>query len=120
MLNTFAKLVFVARLVGLINHLLSFTLRKLIQNTDGHTRSFVGRALKLMSFEELAPLWPDIIRAVKNPSPSGIMFNGVIRETGVDLVMEPEARSLVRNVCWVFDRRGHQLQARPAEMSSAV
>jgi len=53
-------------------------------------------------------------------APGGLIAAGIVRETGVGIVMEPEARSLVRNVCWLFDRRGHQLQARPAEMSSAV
>lgn len=81
---------------GLIAHdmsgvdpaLLQPVLKKLIRNTDGHTRSFVARAIKMMSPEDLAPLWPDIVWAVKNPSPSGIMFNGVIRETGVETLVK--------------------------------
>jgi len=63
-------------------------LKKLVRNTDGHTRSFVARAIRMMPPEQLTPLWPDIVWAVKTPSPSGIMFNGVIRETGVETLVK--------------------------------
>ncbi len=53
-------------------------------------------------------------------APDGLISIGIVGETSVGLVVEPAARSLVRNVCYVFDRRAHRLQAKPAEMSSAV
>ena len=52
--------------------------------------------------------------------PGGLISSGIVRETGVGLVVEPAARSLVRNVCYVFDRRGKRSQTAPPGMSSAV
>jgi oxygen-independent coproporphyrinogen-3 oxidase len=50
----------------------------------------------------------------------GLISLGIVRESTVGLVVETAARSLVRNVCQVFDRRGRELQAASAPMSSAV
>jgi hypothetical protein len=66
---------------GVDQELLVPAIKKIITNEDGLARSFVARAIKMMSFEELEPLWTDQIWALQNPSPSGIMFNGEIRET---------------------------------------
>jgi hypothetical protein len=63
-------------------------IQKLMRNTDGQTRALVAKSYHLMSNKELSPLWSDIVWAVKNPSPSGIMFNGVIREKGVELLVK--------------------------------
>ena len=52
--------------------------------------------------------------------PGGLISSGIVRETGVGLVVEPAARSLVRNVCYVFDRRGKRSQTAAPGMSSAV
>jgi len=52
--------------------------------------------------------------------PGGLISLGIARETSVGLAVEPTARSLVRNVCRVFDRRGHALSAQPTGMSSAL
>jgi len=46
--------------------------------------------------------------------PGGLISLEIVRETAIGLVVEPAARSLVRNVCYVFDRRGRRLQAEPA------
>ena len=73
---------------GTDHALLVPALKKLMRNTDGQTRALVARAIKLMSPEQLTPLWADIVWAVENPSPSGIMFNGVIRETGVEILVK--------------------------------
>ena len=58
--------------------LLVAAIKKLIRNDDGQIRYFVSRAIRMMSFEELAPLWPALIYGLKNPAPSGIMFNEVV------------------------------------------
>ncbi len=55
-------------------------IKKLIRNEDGQTRGYVANAIKLMTYDELKPLWSDLVWAVKNPSPSGIMFNATIQE----------------------------------------
>ncbi|MEE8411838.1 MAG: oxygen-independent coproporphyrinogen III oxidase [Acidobacteriota bacterium] len=52
--------------------------------------------------------------------PGGLISLGIVRETGIGLVVEPAARSLVRNVCWIFDRRGRREHAGATNMSSAV
>ena len=52
-------------------------------------------------------------------APGGLISLGIVRETSVGLVVEPAARSLVRNVCRVFDRRARLLDG-AAEMSSAL
>lgn len=73
---------------GVDHALLVPALKKLMRNTDGQTRALVAKPIKMMTQAELDPLWGDIVWAVKNPSPSGIMFNGVIREIGVDTLVK--------------------------------
>ncbi|NIM02206.1 MAG: oxygen-independent coproporphyrinogen III oxidase [Acidobacteria bacterium] len=51
--------------------------------------------------------------------PDGLIAREIARETPVGLTVEPAARSLVRNVCYVFDRRARQSGDPPAGMSSA-
>jgi len=63
-------------------------IEKMMRNTDGQTRMLAAKPIKMMTPEQLEPLWSDIVWAVKNPSPSGIMFNGVIREAGVEILVK--------------------------------
>ncbi len=53
-------------------------------------------------------------------APGGLIAQGIVRETPLGLLVEPSARSLVRNVCRIFDRRGRQLASGPRVMSSAL
>jgi len=80
---------------GVDQALLVPAIRKLMRNTDGQTRALVAKGIKMMSPEELDVLWADIIWAVKNPAPSGIMFNGVIREAGVELLVQHRIREAI-------------------------
>jgi hypothetical protein len=73
---------------GVDQKLLVPAIKKIIRNEDGQTRCYVSRGIRKMSFEQLGPLWPDLIWALKNPSPSGIMFNADIRETSMDLLLK--------------------------------
>jgi len=73
---------------GVDQDLLVPAVKKMIRNEDGLTRSFVSRAIRMMSFEELAPLWPDVIYGLQNPAPSGIMFNADIRETCMNVLVK--------------------------------
>jgi hypothetical protein len=73
---------------GVDQDLLVPAIKKMIRNEDGLTRSFVSRAIRMMSFEELAPLWPDVIYGLQNPAPSGIMFNADIRETCMNVLVK--------------------------------
>ncbi len=71
---------------GVDHELLVPAIKKLMRNEDGQTRCYVSRGIGKMSFQELAPLWPDLVWAVKNPSPSGIMFNADIRVTCMNIL----------------------------------
>ena len=52
-------------------------------------------------------------------APGGPIDLGILDETGVGFSVDPAARTLVRNVCRVFDRRADRLAA-SVRMSSAV
>ena len=73
---------------GVDQALLVPAIKKMIRNEDGLTRSFVARAIRMMSFEELTPQWSDLVWGLKNPAPSGIMFNGDIRETCMNVLVK--------------------------------
>jgi hypothetical protein len=73
---------------GVDHELLVPAIKKMIRNEDGLTRSFVAVAIRMMSFEELTPLWPDVIYGLQNPAPSGIMFNADIRETCMNVLVK--------------------------------
>ena len=77
---------------GIDPELLNPAIRELLTVDDGRARSLVGNCLKKMSTEQLKPLWKDVIWAIKTPSPSGIMFNAGIRETGLTLLVENKYR----------------------------
>jgi hypothetical protein len=63
-------------------------IRKLMTNTDGQTRMLVSKAIRMMTPEELKPLNNEIVWAVRNPAPSGIMFNAGIREEGLKYLVK--------------------------------
>ena len=71
---------------GVDRSLLVPAIKKIIRNTDGQTRMLVSKPIRLMKVEELKPLWDDLLWAVEHPSPSGIMFNGEIREVGMEIL----------------------------------
>ena len=52
--------------------------------------------------------------------PGGLISLGIVRKTGIGLVIEPSARCLVRNVCYVFDRRARTANVAAKQMSSAI
>lgn len=90
---------------GVDQKLIVPAIKKLIRNEDGMARSFLARALNMMSFEELAPLWPEIVYGLREPAPSGIMFNSNIRETCMNLLARyrfkeavPYIAEYVRNI----------------------
>ncbi len=66
-------------------------------------------------FEEY---FKDELRELRGPE--GLIARGIARETPVGLIVEPAARTLVRNVCHVFDLRARRSDTPPAGMSSAV
>lgn len=56
-----------------------------LQNQDGRTRGSIASVYLNLSFEELRPLLPSILQAIREKSPSGIMFDGQIQFAGLDL-----------------------------------
>jgi len=88
-------------------------IKKLIRNEDGLARSFVSRAIRMMSFEELAPLWPDVIYGLKEPAPSGIMFNADIRETCMNVLVKYRFKEAVPYIAeYVRTMKQHGSQER--------
>ena len=61
-------------------------IERLLLNDDGRARGALGTAFKLMSLEDLRPLLPQIVEAVRTPSPSGVMFSNGIRLAGLDFL----------------------------------
>lgn len=88
-------------------------IRRLIRNQDGLVRNFVANGMNKMSFEQLAPLWDDIAWGVENASPSGIMFNAEIRETGMKLLAKYNFKETVPVTAkYVLSMKPHGSQAR--------
>lgn len=98
---------------GVDQKLLIPAIRRLIRNQDGLVRNFVAKGMDQMSFEDLAPLWDDIAWGVENPSPSGIMFNAEIRETGMKLLAKYNFKEAVPVTArFVLSMKPHGSQAR--------
>ncbi len=73
-------------LEGIDSELLHAAVRKLLGNPDGRARSAVGSVYDHLTFEEVEPLLPYVVRAIKEPAPSGVMFASGIRLQGLKLL----------------------------------
>ena len=71
---------------GVDKNLLRKAIAVTLQNEDGRARSEVGRLYSKLTYEEIKPLLPAIERAIKTPSPSGVMFASGIRLSGLDIL----------------------------------
>lgn len=71
---------------GVDKNLLHKAIAATLQNEDGRARSEVGRIYGKLTYEEIKPLLPAIERAIKTPSPSGVMFASGIRLSGLDIL----------------------------------
>jgi len=69
--------------------------RDMLRVDDGRARGAVGRLYDLMSFEELKPILPDILWAVENPSPSGVMFSAGIRDAGLKFLSSNRVKEAI-------------------------
>jgi len=82
------------RMVGLLARsiedadraLLFAAVKRLLENPDGRARGAVGSVYNHLSYEEIEPLLPYVIRAIEEPSPSGVMFSSGIRMKGLQLL----------------------------------
>ncbi|MDB4417356.1 DUF6288 domain-containing protein [bacterium] len=61
-------------------------IERLLINDDGRARGAMGTIFKLMTLEELKPLLPQLVEAVRTPSPSGVMFSNGVRLAGLDFL----------------------------------
>jgi len=71
---------------GVDRELLLPALRRMLENDDGRARGALGTVYRNLTLSELAPLLPAIVRAIEEPSPSGIMFASGIRLAGLELL----------------------------------
>ena len=71
---------------GIDRKILHEAIQQLLKNPDGRTRGTVASLYNNLSFEELRPLMPAILEAIKEPSPSGVMFANQIRLSGLKLL----------------------------------
>ena len=72
-------------LAGVDRNLLIQAVRSGLLNQDGRSRGSIGSVYENLTYDEIKPLIPDIYQAIKDPSPSGIMFSDVIRMRGLEL-----------------------------------
>lgn len=77
---------------GVDRDLLLPAIERLLLNDDGRARAATGNVYKLMSLEELQPILPAIVEAIRTPSPSGVMFSSGIRLAGLDFLADHQIR----------------------------
>ena len=83
---------------GVDRQLLYPAVRRMLAIEDGLARAQMAAVYGKLKDEELEPLWPDILRAVERPAPSGEMFADGIRVAGLQLLAKHHIREGMR-VC---------------------
>lgn len=74
---------------GVDRKLLFPAVRSFLKCQGGMERSLVARnVIKKLKFEELKPLWPDLIPAMLECAPAGVMFASEVRETIASILAE--------------------------------
>ena len=71
---------------GVDRRLLYPAVEELLTNDDGRARGAVSSVYKQLSYEEMRPLLPAVLRAIREPAPSGVMFASGIRLRGLELL----------------------------------
>ena len=97
---------------GVDRRLLYAAVRAVLQNDDGHARSYVGAIYSNLTAEDLAVLLPDIVRATRDMAPSNVMFADGVRLAGLELLAKRRIREGMK-LCidltdpsrWGFARR---------------
>jgi hypothetical protein len=77
---------------GIDRELLLPAVERLLANDDGRARGAVGTVYENLTLEEIAPILPAIVEAIRTPSPSGVMFANDIRLRGLDLLARHRVR----------------------------
>jgi len=74
---------------GVDRELLYPAVRRLLRCKGGHERSLMAAAvLKKLTFKELEPLWPDLVPALRECAPTGVMFASGVRQTIATILAE--------------------------------
>ncbi|MBS0201854.1 MAG: acetylesterase [Planctomycetes bacterium] len=71
-------------------------IRQLLATDDGLVRSQIGSVYNKLNDSELDQLWPDIVKAVEVPAPSGEMYATGIRLAGLDLLAKHRIKEGMR------------------------
>ena len=72
-------------LEGMDPELVYDAVRVVLQNPESTARGSVESVYNKLSYEEIAPLLPAIKKSILEPAPSGVMFSGQARTTGLKL-----------------------------------
>ena len=59
---------------------------RILKNPDARARATVKSLYRQLTYEELKPFLPAVIRSITEPAPTGIMFADAIRLEGLDLL----------------------------------
>jgi hypothetical protein len=73
---------------GVDRDALRAAIARLLRNDDGRARSCLVTVFDKLTFEELRPLLPNIVDAVRFASPSGVMFKDGIRTRALEFLAE--------------------------------
>ncbi len=73
-------------LEGVDRKRLTTAVRAGLRNEDGRARGTLGTVYANLTFEEVRPLLPAVMRAIREPAPSGVMFASGIRMAGLELL----------------------------------
>lgn len=85
-------------LEGVDRQMLFPAIKRMLVIDDGLARAQMAAVYGKLKDDELDLLWPDILRAVERPAPSGEMFADGIREAGVRLLAKHHIKEGMR-VC---------------------
>jgi len=83
-------------LEGVDRQLLWPAVKRMLTLDDGLARSQLTSLYGKLTAGELEPLWPDIVRAVERPAPSGEMFADGIRVGGLQLLAKHRIKEGMR------------------------
>jgi hypothetical protein len=75
-------------LAGVDRELLFKAVRAGLQNEDGRARGSFVTVYDNLTYDEIKPLLPAVLRAVTEPAPSGIMFADGIRMEGLHILVK--------------------------------
>jgi hypothetical protein len=83
-------------LEGVDRQMLFPAIKRMLVIDDGLARAQMGAVYGKLKDDELDLLWPDILRAVERPAPSGEMFADGIREAGVQVLAKHHIKEGMR------------------------